>query len=94
MKDLKNLLKKKVVGKHAPLDEKSVFYVFQLIMKDEYGRQGIENIKPVFYRDNKIFIRFSKSAWNEEIWLNKDHIIKRINDNLGMREIKDFQIYE
>jgi hypothetical protein len=89
MKDFKQLLKNKVVGRHAPLDEKSVFYVFQKIIKEEYGKQGIENLKPVFFKDNKIFVKAAGSAWGSEIWLNRENIVSLINKELGSNEIKE-----
>ena len=92
MKDLKQLLKYKKVGVHTPLDEKSVFYVFQTVIKDEYGKQGIENIKPVYYKDNRIFVKAVGSAWASEIWLKRSEIVKLVNKQLGVDEIKDISM--
>jgi hypothetical protein len=92
MKNLKQLLKQKKVGTHAQLDQKSVFYVFQTVIKDEYGRQGLENLKPVSYQDNRIFVKALESAWASEIWLRRGEIVKLINRQLGIEEIKDISM--
>ena len=92
MRDLKQLLKNKKVGGHAALDEKSVLYVFQTVMKEEYGRQGMENIKFFSYGDNMIFVKTTGSAWANEIWLRKEAIVELINRQLGVDEIRDISM--
>jgi hypothetical protein len=92
MKDLKQILKNKKVGNRVTLDEKSVFYVFQAVIKDEYGKQGIENFEPISYEDNMIFVKAGVGAWASEIWLKRTEIVKLINKQLGVDEIKDISM--
>ena len=89
MKDLKQLLKKRKIGAKVALDEKSVFFVFNKIIKEEYGKQGAEHIQPRFLKDKKIFAESDSSAWASEIWLNKARIIARVNEEIGSVEIVD-----
>ena len=63
MKKISNLLDKRRFAKKINIDQQSVLYVFNLIIKEEYGKQGAENIKPVFFQDKKIFIKFLKPNW-------------------------------
>ena len=83
------LTNKKIESRRSVIDQQSVFYVFQLIIKEEYGRQGGENIMPVFFKDKKIFIKTNGSTWASEIWLNRSRIVKRVNEQLGGEEIVD-----
>ena len=92
MKDFKQLIKNKASNKPIMLDEKSVFFVFQLIIKEEYGRLGSENIKPDYLKDKKIFIKVIGTNWANEIWLNRAQIVKKVNDKLGGEEIKDLAV--
>ncbi|EKE25183.1 MAG: hypothetical protein ACD_5C00259G0001 [uncultured bacterium] len=90
MKDLSSLLNKRnVLPKRMVVDQQSVFYVFGLVIKAEYGRLGSENITPVFFKDKKIFIKAAGSTWASEIWLNRNHIVKKVNEQLGGEEITD-----
>ena len=89
MKTLGSFLNKKTLVRRTNIDEKSVFYVFQLIIKEEYGRQGTENITPVFFKEKKIFIKASGSTWASEIWLRRKQIVTRVNKELGGEEIID-----
>ncbi|NTW26718.1 MAG: DUF721 domain-containing protein [Candidatus Moranbacteria bacterium] len=89
MKTLGSFIDKKTLVRRTVIDEKSVFYVFGLIIKEEYGKQGAENITPVFFKDKKIFIKASGSTWASEIWLRRSYIVKKVNKELGGEEIID-----
>jgi len=89
MKKIGNLLDKKRFSKKINIDQQSVFYVFKLVIKEEYGKQGAENIKPVFFKDKKIFIKTTGSTWESELLMQKKYIVKKINDQLGNNEIVD-----
>lgn len=92
MKDLRQLLKKKNVGAREPLDEKSVFFVFSKVIRDEYGKQGAENIQPRFLKNRKIFVTAHSSTWASEIWLNRANIVSKINEEIGSEEISDIAV--
>lgn len=89
MKKIGNLLDKRRFAKKINIDQQSVFYIFNIIIKEEYGKQGAENIKPIFFKDKKIFIKATSSTWASEILAQKKYIVKKINDQLGDNEIVD-----
>ena len=94
MKKIGNLLYKRKFAKKINIDQQSVFYIFNLVIKEEYGKQGAENIKPVFFKDKKIFIKTAGSTWASEILAQKKYIVKKINDQLGDNEIIDLTMSE
>jgi hypothetical protein len=89
MQTLGSFIGKKTLTKRTVIDQQTVFYVFQLIIKEEYGKQGIENITPVFFKEKKIFIKASGSTWASEIWTRRGQIVARVNKELGSEEIID-----
>lgn len=89
MKKIGNLLDKRKFSKKINIDPQTVFYVFNLVIKEEYGKQGAENIKPIFFKDKKIFIKIAGSNWESEIWTQRKNIVKKINDQLGGNEVID-----
>ncbi len=91
MKLLKNFLNIKRFNKRIDLDEKTVFYIFEKIIKREYGKMGEVNIRPRFYKKGKIFIETGSSNWANEIWLNRQSLVKKINQELGSDEIKEIK---
>jgi hypothetical protein len=92
MQKLGSFLDKKTLSKRLIVDEKSVFYVFEFIIKAEYGRQGFEKIKPILFRDRKLFVRISGGLWEGEISLRKKEILNLLNKELGGDEIVDLII--
>jgi len=92
MKKIGHFLKKKEISKKIPLDDKSVFYVFDKIVKEEYGNRGAENIKMERFRDGKLFLKTGNSNWSNEVWLNRQDFIDKINKELGFNEIKELSV--
>ena len=89
MRTLGSFMNKKTLVRSAVIDQQSVFFVFQLIIKEEYGVQGAENIKPVFFKDKKIFVKATGSTWASELWLRRGAIVRKVNEKLGGEEIVD-----
>lgn len=92
MKDLRKLLEKKTLAKPSALDEKSLFYVVSKVIQQEYGKQGVHNIQPHYYKNKKLFIKTGSSNWANELWLNKSVILKKINDEIGYEEVTDLNV--
>lgn len=89
MKKIGIFLDKKNITRRTVVDQSSVFYVFHSVIKEEYGRQGSENIAPVLFKDKKIFVKAAGSTWGSEIWLRRKQIVGKINQQLGGEEITD-----
>ncbi|HBI33971.1 MAG TPA: hypothetical protein DEA43_03855 [Candidatus Moranbacteria bacterium] len=92
MKTLGSFINKKTLRKSAVIDQQSVFYVFQIVIKEEYGRQGLENVLPMSLKDRKVFISAGSSFWENEILLKRKQIVAKINKELGGDEIIDIVI--
>ena len=94
MKQIKNLLlfREQEKKQKTSIDKNTVFYVFSEIIKEEYGKKGRSNVEPTFYKEGKIFIKINNSIWANEIWFNKEEIIRKVNQKLGDDEIKEIKI--
>lgn len=91
MKSLRNLLKKHKQIKMHSLDDKDVFYVFQRVMKEEYGNYGSEKLKADFFKNKTVFVKSESPAFASELWTHRQKIIRKMNEELGegaVREIK------
>ena len=91
MKSLKDLLKKQVVQKKLSIDDKDVFFVFQKVIKEEFGNVGASNFTARHFSNKTIFVQTESSNWASELWLNKKKIIEKINKELGDNLIKDIK---
>lgn len=92
MKLIGKYLSKKNIQISRELDEKTIFHLFDVIIREEYGRVGGVNIRPRYYKKGKIFVDINNSNWANELWINKRDVIRRINNKIGHNEIKDIGV--
>jgi len=92
MKSLGTLLQKKdLFQKKMVLDEKTVFYIFREVIREEFGKQGAAKLIPDYFQRKTIFIKFTSSAWASELRLTQKEIIKKINEKLGGKLIEEIK---
>jgi len=92
MKSLGVLLRKKdVFQKKTVLDEKTAFYVFREVIREEFGNQGAVKLIPDYFNKKTIFVKFTSSAWASELRLMSKEIIKKINEKLGSKLIEEIK---
>lgn len=92
MKSLKNLLEKRKKSINISLNDKDIFYIFQRVIREEYGNIGVEKFKADFYKNRILFIKSDSSAWASELWMNKDKLIKKMNAELGDGAVERIKI--
>jgi len=92
MKKIGLFISNKMQQKKVALSDKEIFYLFERIIKREYGNQGSKNLKPNFFKNKKLFIRSESSIFANELLLNKKSIIQKINQEIGSEEIKDIKV--
>lgn len=80
-----------MAGKKMALDDKTVFFVFKKVVREEFGNLGIENFMPDYFSGHTIFIKCQSSNWASELWLNKNKIVRKINKELGEDIITDIK---
>lgn len=85
------LLKRKQLNKISLLD-KDIFFIFRKVIKEEFGNIGVENFIPNYYKNNHIFIKTKSSAWANELFSNRNKIIRKINAELGEEIIKEIKL--
>lgn len=90
MKALKDLLKNKK-PQNIDVSDKDVFYIFQKILKEEYGNVGVGKIKADFFKSGKLFLHAESSAWAAEIFSNRSDIIRKMNEKLGQETVKEIK---
>lgn len=91
MKALKDLLKKQTIRRRLAISDKDVFYIFDKIIKQEFGNVGASKFTARHFSNKTIFVQTESSNWASELWLNRGKIIEKMNKELGegvIREIK------
>ena len=92
MKLIKNYLSTKNVFQARSLDEKTIFYIFQKVVKEEFGNIGLDNLKPEYYKNKTIFVKSNSSVWSSELWTNRDRIVRKLNAEIGSKAIEKIKI--
>ncbi len=94
MKKLKEILNQRqpLINQKRELGSKSIFYFFSKIIEKEYGNRGLENLKPVFWKNGKLFVESRNSVWGGDLWINRRKIIKKINQEIGLKEVQEIKI--
>ena len=83
MRDLKSLLNRRKDLKKIAFDTKDVFYIFNRIIKREFGEIGAAKFQADYFGKRVLVVRCESSAWASELWNNKGKIIRKMNEELG-----------
>ncbi len=78
--------------KCGAIDEKTVFFMTERVLLDEYGRKGVSMIRPSFFRDGKLFLRSKSSSWAEEARMFRPELLERLARDLGDGVVKEIKI--
>jgi hypothetical protein len=92
MKSIKNYLSKKDLFQVRNIDEKTIFYIFRKVVKEEFGNIGADKFKTEYFKDKTIFIKSDSSVWSSELWLNKDKIVRKINQEAGGKVVEKIKV--
>jgi hypothetical protein len=92
MKKIGLFISNKIQQRKIALSDKEIFYLFARIIKAEYGNQGAKNLKATYLSNGRIFIKSDSSIFSNELLLNKNEIIRKINQEIGSEEIKDIKV--
>jgi hypothetical protein len=92
MKLLGKLLKKRNNVSRTALTERDIFYIFNRVLREEFGNIGALNLIADFFKNKTLFIKSRSSAWGSELFSNRTSIIKKINKELGSEEIKEIKL--
>ncbi|MFA6047387.1 MAG: DUF721 domain-containing protein [Parcubacteria group bacterium] len=83
MRSLKNLFDKRKELRKFSFDNKDVFYIFNKIIKKEFGLIGASKFQVDYFGKKVLVVRCESPAWASELWLNKEKIMRKMNEELG-----------
>jgi hypothetical protein len=92
MKSLSSLLSIRKKKLKVSLTDKDIFYIFNRIIKEEFGNVGANNLTVDYFKNGKIFVRSKSSAWSNELFMLSATIAKKINQELGEEIILEIKM--
>lgn len=93
MRSLRDYIGQRSDGdQETPLDDKTVFFLFRKIIKEEYGIRGVAELEPVAYLDGVLSVKPSNPLYSSELWIRREQIIDRMNVALERDVIREIRL--
>ncbi len=93
MRSLKEFIKGREPNSQGPLiDDKTVFYVFRKIIREEYGLRGVTELDPAGFSDGILSIKANNPLYSSELWIRREIIIGRINTTLEQAVVQEIHL--
>lgn len=97
MRSLRELLplekhSSKGVQTQRAVDEKTVFFLFDQIVEQEYGKRGRAGIFPAQYEDTRLTVKTKSPLWANELFIQQATLIDRLNASIGQEIVTELKI--
>lgn len=76
----------------AALDDKTVFFLFRKIIREEYGTRGLNELSPVQYLEKVLSIKAGNPLYSNELWMRRESLMERMNQELGDEAVKEIKL--
>ena len=80
-------------AKPKPIDEKTIFFFAEKILRDEYGKRGMEMLRLARFRDGKLSLRAKSSLWADEARNFRSELLRRLARDLGDGVVKEVKVF-
>ena len=94
MQSLSSLLSGARRKKQISLDEKTIFFLFERIVRERYGSRGVWEITPKRYHKKKLFLVVKSSLWAQEVWRERKKMCRLINQKAGEDVLQEICLLE
>ncbi len=98
MKSLAKFLASKYRQDSAPrkrkarvIDEKTIFFLVEKILEEEYGKRGVASVVPRYFDGRKIFLSCKSSLWVEEVTAFQSDLLRRLSEQ-GVDGVTDIKV--
>lgn len=78
-------------GKIKAIDQKTVFFLAEKIIEEEYGKRGAASLAPRYFKDGKLHISGKSSLWVEEIKNFREEFLRRLAES-GADTVKEIKV--
>lgn len=78
-------------GKVKAVDQKTIFFLAEKIIEEEYGKRGAASVAPRYYKDGKLFLSGKNSLWVEEVKAFRVDFLRRLAE-AGADIVKEIKV--
>lgn len=80
MRSLKDFIGKREGSiQPASIDDKTVFFIFQKMIREEYGTRGIAELEPVSFVDGVLSVKANNPLYSSELWIRREKVREKMN---------------
>ena len=94
MRSLKEFIGKRGEGssKVTPLDDKTIFFLFRKIIREEYGLRGESELEPVIFSEGVLSVKANNPLYSNELWIRREAILARMNKALEQEVVSELRL--
>ncbi len=80
MRSLKDFIgKREGAVQPASIDDKTVFFIFQKMIREEYGTRGMAELEPVSFVDGVLSVKANNPLYSSELWIRREKVREKMN---------------
>lgn len=93
MRSLKDFIGKRNSSVQAiPIDDKTIFFLFRKMIREEYGTRGSAELEPVAFADGVLSIKANNPLYSSELWVRRETIRERMNTALEQDAVLELRL--
>lgn len=98
MRVLRDLLSQPTAQSKVPtlpkgeVDEKTIFFLFNRIIEEQYGKRGCSVIHPSRYQDRVLSLKVASPLWANELSVQELVLRKRLNEALDEEVVQAIRV--
>ncbi len=74
------------------MDEKTMFFLFERIVGDFYGKRGRKVIHPVKYQGGILTVKVASPLWANELLIQEQELCQRLNQEVGKEVLQSVRV--
>ncbi|MFZ1626554.1 MAG: DciA family protein [Candidatus Moraniibacteriota bacterium] len=78
--------------KETLLDDKTVFFIFRKIIREEYGLRGSLELEPTAFGDGVLSVKANNPLYSNELWIHRVSILERVNTALEKEAVTELRL--
>lgn len=93
MRALKDFIRKRSgPAQVTSIDDKTVFFLFRKLIREEYGTRGVAELEPVTFTDSVLSIKANNPLYSSELWIRREAILGKMNAALEQEAVRELRL--
>ncbi|TXH06104.1 MAG: DUF721 domain-containing protein [Candidatus Moraniibacteriota bacterium] len=76
----------------GPLYDKTVFFIFRKIIREEYGTRGAAELEPASFSEGVLAVKSRNPLYSNELIIRQESIREKINSALEQDAVQELRL--